>query len=69
MVVKKVDPISIGTIEQPIVPEPKPLEEIKAPSEIQTEELDFIESVDSKDDDQNSTNKKGSLFNRLFKRK
>ena len=39
---EKTDPIPIDTIEQPTVPEPKPLEEIKPPSEIQTEKLDFI---------------------------
>ena len=69
VVVRKTDPIPIDTIEQPTVPEPKPPEEIKPPSEIQTEKLDFIKAPVSKDDEQNSTKEKGSLFNRLFKRK
>ena len=69
VVVRKADPISIDTIEQSIVPEPKPLVEIKPPSQIKTEKLDIIKPPDFKDDEQNSTNEKGSLFNRLFKRK
>jgi hypothetical protein len=63
------DPILIDTIEQPTVPEPMPVEETKPPSEIQTEKLDFIKAPVSKVDEQNSTKEKGSLFNRLFKRK
>ena len=69
VVVRKTDPIPTDPIEQPTVPEPKPLKEIKPPSEIQTEKLDFIKAPVSKDDEQNSTKEKGSLFNRLFKRK
>ena len=72
VIVQQVDPIpnAISPSEQIVIAEDVPTvsEEVFLDNN-QVEELNFIQIPSNVEEDQNKSKEKGSLFNRLFKRK